>query len=75
MLAALESLEVYPSAANFVLVRARGRSGGELRDALTRRGIFVRYFDTPRLQDCLRISVGRSEDTERVVEALREELG
>jgi histidinol-phosphate aminotransferase len=75
MLAALESIEVYPSSANFVLVRAPERSGRELRDGLAQRGLFVRYFDAPRLQDCLRISVGLPEQTDRVVEALREELG
>jgi histidinol-phosphate aminotransferase len=75
MLAALESLEVYPSSSNFVLVRAPERRGRELRDRLAQRGLFVRYFDTPRLQDCLRISVGLPEETDRVVDALREELG
>ncbi|MEX2160003.1 MAG: histidinol-phosphate transaminase [Dehalococcoidia bacterium] len=74
MLAALEPLQVYPSSANFVLARAPERSGRELRDGLARRGLFVRYFDTPRLQDCLRISVGLPDETDRVVDALREEL-
>jgi len=75
MLAALESLEVYPSSANFMLVRAPGRSGQEMRERLATRGVFVRYFDTPRLQDCLRISAGTPEDTDRAVAALREEVG
>jgi len=38
---------------------------------LRRRGIFVRYFDTPRLRDCLRISVGRHEDTDALIDALK----
>jgi len=40
------------------------------RDELARQGIFVRYFDSPRLRDCLRISVGLPEDSDRLVEAL-----
>jgi histidinol-phosphate aminotransferase len=43
----------------------------EIWQQLRRKGIFVRYFDTPRLKDCLRISVGRPEDTDALIEALR----
>jgi len=39
---------------------------------LRKKGIFVRYFDTPGLKDCLRISVGRPEDTDALVKALKE---
>ena len=35
-------------------------------------GIFVRYFDTSALKDCLRISVGKPEDTDALVRALKE---
>ena len=74
-LSALEFLEVFPSAANFVLTRIAGGEGRELRDQLAATGIFVRYFDTPRLHDCIRISVGTGADTDRVTEALREQGG
>ncbi|MFO7773958.1 MAG: histidinol-phosphate transaminase [Dehalococcoidia bacterium] len=43
---------------------------GEIWQQLRKKGIFVRYFDTPRLRDCLRISVGRPEDTDALIEAL-----
>ena len=43
----------------------------EIWQQLQKKGIFVRYFDTPRLKDCLRISVGRPEDTDALIEALR----
>jgi histidinol-phosphate aminotransferase len=66
----LEVVEVYPSEANFLLCRFPGREGPGVRDALAREGVFVRYFDTPRLRDCIRISVGRPEDTGRLIEAL-----
>jgi len=39
---------------------------------LQKRGISVRYFDTPGLKDYLRISVGRPEDTDALVKALKE---
>ena len=44
----------------------------EIWRQLQQRGIFIRYFDTPRLKDCLRISVGRPEDTDALIEALKE---
>ncbi len=72
---ALEFVSVYPSQANFLLVRLTGRSGRETREALAKRGVFVRYFDTPRLQDCIRISAGLPGDTDRLVEALQEQGG
>jgi histidinol-phosphate aminotransferase len=71
-LEALEWVEVAPSEANFLLVRCPGREGRDVRDRLAERGVFVRFFDTPRLKDFVRISVGRPEDTDRVAEALRE---
>ena len=74
-LSALEFLEVFPSAANFVLMRIAGGEGRELRDKLAATGIFVRYFDTPRLHDCIRVSVGTAADTDRVTKALREQGG
>jgi histidinol-phosphate aminotransferase len=71
-LSALEFVEVYPSEANFLLCRLDSMEAKDVRDRLAQRGLFVRYFDTPRLRDCLRISVGLPEHTDRVVEALRE---
>ena len=35
------------------------------------RGIILRYFDSPRLADCIRISVGTPMQNESVVVALR----
>jgi histidinol-phosphate/aromatic aminotransferase/cobyric acid decarboxylase-like protein len=36
------------------------------------RGIFVRYYNTPLLLDCIRISAGRVSDTDAVLSALSE---
>ncbi len=64
-------LEPYPSQTNFILVRVREGSAQALRDYLAQEhGILVRYFSTPGLSDCVRISVGRPEDTDRLLEAL-----
>ncbi|MGE0228268.1 MAG: histidinol-phosphate transaminase [Dehalococcoidia bacterium] len=71
-LRALGWLDPAPSEANFVLCRLLRSDGVTVREALRRRGIFVRTFDHPRLTDHLRISAGRPEDTERLLAALNE---
>jgi histidinol-phosphate aminotransferase len=78
MLAEIEWVTPYPSEANFVLCRLDGVDALEVQARLAKRGIFVRYFDTPMLRNCLRISAGLPEHNEPVVSALREigaELG
>lgn len=74
-LEAVEVVSVYPSQANFVLARLATGSGRDVRDKLAQQGVFVRYFDTPRLQDCVRVSVGLPNDTDRLVKALNEQGG
>mgnify|MGYP001047856134 CR=1 FL=1 len=39
---------------------------------LRKKGIFVRYYDSPGLRNCLRISVGKPEDTDALINALKE---
>ncbi|MFC1737332.1 aminotransferase class I/II-fold pyridoxal phosphate-dependent enzyme, partial [Candidatus Hydrogenedentota bacterium] len=64
-------LSPYPSESNFVLVecgspeRAVGLFGG-----LKERNILVRYFDLPRVDSCLRITVGSDEETDSLLESL-----
>lgn len=72
LLADIPWVTVYPSSANFVLCRLRGRDARAVREALARKGIFVRYFDRPPIDDCLRISVPAPGQSERVARALRE---
>ncbi len=70
--AELPYLSPYPSRANFVLNRVGGMSAADFRDRLARLGIIVRYYNKPRLDDHIRISAGRPEQIDRLLEALRE---
>jgi histidinol-phosphate aminotransferase len=70
-LRAFEGLTVYPSESNFILCRLVSGAGLDLKRALEREGILVRYFDKPGLRDCIRISVGRPQDTDALVNVLR----
>src|SRR5262249_45645366 len=65
-------LTVLPSQTNFVLCRvAGGRAARAVKEGLERQGVLVRYFDKDGLRDCIRISVGRPEQTDAVMRALR----
>jgi histidinol dehydrogenase len=64
-------MEVYPSRSNFFLCRLKGREPRAVQAALAEKGILVRYFNKPGVRDCLRISVGRPEDTDRLIEVLK----
>jgi histidinol-phosphate aminotransferase len=61
-------LKVYPSDANFVMVKTRDGAG--FREAARRAGILVRTFDDPLLTDCVRITVGRPADNDLLLRAL-----
>ena len=75
-LAGLGWLHPYPSEAVFVLLRLAREGqrieGKAVRDSLRKRGILPRFFDTPRLADHIRISIGTPEQNDRVIAAFRE---
>ena len=64
-------LTVYPSEANFLLVSFADWANPEtVRQFLKARGILVRQMTAYGLPDCLRITVGRSEELREVADAL-----
>lgn len=66
-------LEPYPSRANFILCRVKGkRRAVDIKDRLAAQGILVRYYHSPGLTDCLRISIGTPEQMARLTQALRQ---
>ena len=74
LVAALEQrgFLVWPSQANFVLTRPVDGDARRLHAGLDARGVLVRYFDEPGLDDCLRITVGTDEEQARLLDALSE---
>lgn len=70
-LASFGFLEPYPSHSNFALFRVIGRPAAELKRLLEAEGILVRYFNKPGLSNCIRVSAGKPEDTDRVIAALQ----
>jgi histidinol-phosphate aminotransferase len=65
-------LKPYPTHSNFILCRVMERDAAQLKSRLAQEhGIFIRYFNKPGLKDHVRISVGRPQDTDALVQALQ----
>ena len=64
-----------PSSANFVYAKPpKSISAGTLYQKLRNKGILVRYFDKPVLNDYLRITIGTMEEMVELLEAIRQEV-
>jgi histidinol-phosphate aminotransferase len=70
-IAALPGTRVFPSEANFFLVRVPDADA--TYEALRRQGVLVRNLH-PGLKDCLRINVGTPDENRILLTALREAL-
>ena len=71
-LAKLGWIQPLPSRANFILSRVVGRTGKEVRDALEARGILISAFGSPRLREHIRIAIGKPEENDAVLRAMRD---
>lgn len=69
-LAEFAFLRPYPSRANFVLCRVIDRDAKALKEVLAIRGILVRHYAKPGLENCIRVSAGRPEQTDALLAAL-----
>ena len=65
-------LNPWPSEANFILCGVLDKDAHEIYLALRRKGILIRYFDTPLLRNYIRVSIGKPEQNDALVAALRE---
>ena len=74
----IAGLTVYPSAANFFLVRVAGGKGAgtQVFERLKAQGVLVKDFSggLPSLENCLRLTVGAPDENRILLSALRESL-
>jgi histidinol-phosphate aminotransferase len=70
-LKALKGVAVYPSAANFFLIRVP--DADRTYEALKRQNVLVRNLN-PGIKNCLRVTVGTSDENRILLAALREAL-
>mgnify|MGYP000194268755 CR=1 FL=1 len=61
---------VLPSKANFIFVSHPVYQGAQLYRELRNKGILVRYFNKPRIDNFLRITIGTDEDMNALINAL-----
>ena len=72
----LQSLgfELLPSKSNFVLVRHPQNKADLLAQSLREKGIIVRYFAMPRIDQFLRITIGTDAQNTLLIECLKQIL-
>lgn len=61
---------VLPSHANFLFAKTEKMDGGELYQALKKRGILVRHFTQERIRDFNRVTIGTMEQMEKFIETV-----
>ncbi len=74
-LASLDSIDVYPSQANFILFRVKQGDAADVFDALRDDGVLIKNMNSPgALHNCLRVTVGTSEENHAFLYALEKAL-
>ncbi len=61
---------VLPSKANFIFATHSLHDAAQLAEKLREQGIIVRYFNKPRINQFLRITIGTDEQNQRLVDTL-----
>jgi histidinol-phosphate aminotransferase len=62
--------EVLPSAANFVFARHPQADAAQLAAGLRKEGVIVRHFNKRRIDQFLRITIGRPEENQHLLSVL-----
>ncbi len=70
------ALEVYPSDANFILMRTPHGKAGEIFERLKQSGVLIKNLSPVGgpLTDCLRVTVGTAEENAQFIAALKTTL-
>jgi len=72
-LSEMPALTVFPSQANFILVRVPQGRADELFEGLKGEGVLIKKLDGahPQLHDCLRLTVGSACENDSLIQALK----
>ena len=62
--------KVYKSVANFILIKYPIDIKDQLKEALTNQDYKIKFMNDPGLEECLRITLGRKEQTQTVVDTI-----
>jgi len=71
-----DNLDVFPSQANFILFRVRHKSADEVFDIIKNNGVLIKNMKAKEgpLQNCLRVTIGTSEENKFFLRALEKAL-
>ncbi|MBQ7900814.1 MAG: histidinol-phosphate transaminase [Clostridia bacterium] len=64
--------EVIPSKTNFVFAKSAATDGGELYTKLRQKGVLVRHFDSEKIRQYNRITIGSREQMECFIQAVKQ---
>ncbi len=67
--------ETIPSMSNFVFTTNPKVKASYIFEELKKKNIFVRFFNKPKINEYLRISIGTDDEMDTLFEALREIIG
>ena len=67
--------KVLDSSTNFLFISHKGVKAKDIFADLRNRGIFVRHWDKPRIDNYLRVTIGTDAQMKKLYEALKEILG
>jgi len=68
-------VDVWPSAANFILFRPRSRDGSDVWADMVERSVLVRNCSSwPGLEGCLRVTLGTEAEDDEFLAALAASL-
>lgn len=66
-------LHPFPSSANFILCKVtEGYDAKDVKNGLAKQGVMVRHYAQTHLSGYIRISVGKAEQTDKLMSALRQ---
>lgn len=63
--------DILPSKANFIFASHKTEKAAEIASKLREQGVIVRYFNKPRIDNFLRITIGTQEQNQRLIDSLK----
>ncbi len=70
----IDSIKPFPSSGNFILFELNQTDSSIVYEKMKRRGIILRKLDSPRLKNCLRVTIGREKENKKFIKELKEVL-
>jgi len=72
LLKQLKGIQCFESKSNFILMRSK--CSEKINKRLQEAGIFVRRYSSPKLEDCLRVTIGSRLENDKFYETVKEAL-